>query len=165
MDGELDPVVALALTRLQVAHEVLACDPELADTEVFCREYGFDLANSANTIVVTSKSGDQQFAACVLLANCRLDVNKTVRKRLGVRRISFATAEQTQSITGMTLGGVTALGLPDSVPVWVDAAVMDAPYIILGGGNRNSKLKISPQVFLHTANTEIIPELAIAKTV
>ena len=144
-----------ALNASGVDHEVLVCDPELADTAVFCAHYGHALGNSANTIIVGSKTGEKQYVACVLLANTRLDVNKTVRKRMGVRRLSFASPEVTLALTGMTLGGVTPIALPDSLPLWVDERVMQAEYVILGGGNRASKLKVSPDVFLHTPNTRI----------
>ena len=102
------------LDELAIPYELMPCDPDLADTQVFIDHYGYAVEDSANTIVVKSKSGEEKFAACVVLANCRLDVNHVVRKKLGARKVSFAGAEETQRITGMTVGGVTAIGLPDS---------------------------------------------------
>ncbi|NKC14321.1 MAG: hypothetical protein GKR94_19710 [Gammaproteobacteria bacterium] len=140
--------------------EVLPCDPQLADTEVFCEHYGIPLEYSANTILVKSKSAERRFVACVLLADCQLDVNHTVRKKMGVRRISFASADETQERTGMSIGGVTPLPLPGNIALWVDSAVMDCPYIILGGGDRATKIKTAPQLFNRTANTQIVTGLA-----
>ena len=122
--------------------EVWDCDPELADTAVFCEHYGVKPENSANTILVRSKSGELKYAVCVLLATHRLNVNHTVRKKLEVRKVSFASAEETQQLTGMEIGGVTPLALPDDLPIWVDSNVMDQEFVILGGGNRSSKLKV-----------------------
>ncbi|MEM7406984.1 MAG: YbaK/EbsC family protein [Pseudomonadota bacterium] len=152
--------VVAALAPLGIDYEILPCDPDMADTEVFCRQYDIPLDCSANTILVVGKSGAKGYAACVLLADSRLDVNKVVRKKLGVRRISFASAEETVEMTGMIIGGVTPLPLPDDVPLWVDARVMEAPYIILGGGDRATKLKISPELFHKLPNTEIVEGLA-----
>ena len=163
MDADLNPNTLTALAQWSIPYEVLPCDPDLADTEAFCAHYGISLSHSANTIIITSKSGEKRYAACVLLADSRLDVNKTVRKKLGVRRISFANKEETRTLTGMTLGGVTAIGLPETLPIWVDIRVMELDYIILGGGNRTSKLKISPHVFQHTVNTEVVENLTILK--
>jgi prolyl-tRNA editing enzyme YbaK/EbsC (Cys-tRNA(Pro) deacylase) len=157
--------VQSALEATGVSFEVLSCDPTLADTAVFCEHYAIPAKNSANTIVVGSKKGDRQFVACVLLSNCRLDVNKTVRKKMGVRRLSFASPEETRELTGMELGGVTPLALPPELSLWVDQRVMQASYIILGGGNRSSKIKVSPDVFLHTPNTSIVDGLALEITV
>jgi len=143
-------------------YEILPCDPELADTAAFCEHYGMPLEKSVNTILVKAKTGGERFVACVLLATTRLDVNKTVRKRLGARRVSFASAEETRALTGMEVGGVTPVGLPDELPLWVDASVMDCDYVILGGGDRESKVKVSPRIFTMTPQTEIVEGLASA---
>ena len=57
-----------------------------------------------------------------LLANTRLDVNRVVRHRLGVRKASFASIDETRDLTGMLIGGVTVFGLPADLPVWIDHA-------------------------------------------
>ena len=140
--------------------EIMACDPDLADTAVFCQHYGIATENSANTILVRSKTGEAKFAVCVLLATHRLDVNHTVRKRLGARKVSFASAEETRELTGMEIGGVTPLALPEDLPVWIDADVMAREYIVLGGGNRSSKLKVNPEILRGVAKVEVIDGLA-----
>ena len=158
-----DPAAqALAsLDPLGLEYEILECDPNLADTAVFCEHYNIPLSVSANVIVAAGKSNPRQYAACVLLATTRLDVNKSVRKRMGVKKCSFASAEETRDLTGMEIGGVTAVGLPDSLPLWVDSRVMLPNYVILGGGSRSIKIKVSPQIFRLTPNTTIIENLAL----
>jgi prolyl-tRNA editing enzyme YbaK/EbsC (Cys-tRNA(Pro) deacylase) len=96
----------------------------------------------------------------VVLATHRLDVNHTVRKKLGARKVSFASAEETKEMTGMEIGGVTALALPADLPLWVDGDVMRREFVILGGGNRSSKLKVLPALLKATPNVEIIEGLA-----
>jgi len=95
-----------------------------------------------------------------VLATMRLDVNHIVRKRLGARKVSFASAEETQALTGMSLGGVTAFALPETLPLWIDARIMALDYVILGGGNRSSKIKLAPAVFNSIPNAEIVDGLA-----
>ena len=141
-------------------HEVIPCDPELADTAVFCQHYDYALGVSANTIIVKAKTGEQRFVACVVLATTRLDVNKAVRKRLAARRVSFASADETREVTGMELGGVTPLALPVDLPVWIDERVMSADYIILGGGNRSTKIKIAPKALLQIPDATVVENLA-----
>src|SRR4249920_2968416 len=98
------------LRDLGVPYELFACDPALADTAAFCEAYGFAPEDSANTIVVIGKSDPPVFAACVVLATTRLDVNRTVRDRFDRRKASFASADDTRSLTGMEIGGVTVFG-------------------------------------------------------
>ena len=160
MTDTLKELLEQNLNALQVPYELIPCNPELADTAIFVQHYEYSIEDCANTIVVKSKSGEPKFAACVVLANYRLDVNHTVRKKLEARRVSFAGAEETQNITGMTVGGVTAIGLPDSLPLWVDSAVMDREQIVLGGSSREWKIVTTPSIFNQTSNTEIVAGLA-----
>jgi prolyl-tRNA editing enzyme YbaK/EbsC (Cys-tRNA(Pro) deacylase) len=148
------------LDELGVAHEIVPCDPELADTAAFCEAYGYAPEDSANTIVVVGKSTPPVYAACVVLATTRLDVNGAVRRRLGARKASFASADETKNLTGMLIGGVTAFGLPPDLPVWVDAAVMARDRIVLGGGSRSCKLIVAPQTLAAIPGAEVVDQLA-----
>jgi len=140
-------------------YELFPCDPALADTAAFCAHYGFDPADSANTIIVVGKGAEPVYAACVVLATHRLDVNRAVKGRFG-RKSSFASGDETRALTGHELGGVTVFGLPEHLPVWVDAAVMDRERIVLGGGSRSWKV-IAPVSILRTLpGVEIVEGLA-----
>ena len=148
------------LASLGVPYEIVACDPELADTAAFCAHYGYAMEDSANTILVAGKSDPVRFVACVVLATTRLDVNGLVRRRLGVKKASFADREQTMGLTGMAIGGVTAIGLPADVPLWIDSRVVERPRIVLGGGDRSSKILAPPGLLLALPNAEVIEALA-----
>lgn len=162
-DTEIDPRIRAVLDGTGLPWEALPCDPALADTEVWCRHYGFPPERAANTIVIASKSGPGMVVACVLLATTRLDVNRTVRKRMGVRRLSFASPEETRTLTGMELGGVVPFALPPDLPVWVDSAVMEPEWVILGAGTRAAKLRVSPQVFARLPGVTVVEGLAIPR--
>jgi prolyl-tRNA editing enzyme YbaK/EbsC (Cys-tRNA(Pro) deacylase) len=141
-------------------HELFACDPALADTAAFCAAYGFAPEDSANTIVVVGKSQPPVHAACVVLATHRLDVNRTVKERLGTRKASFASPDETRALTGMEIGGVTAFGLPAGLPLWIDAAVMERERIVLGGGSRSWKVIAPPSILRAIPNAEVVTGLA-----
>jgi len=143
-----------------IPHELIDCDPELADTAAFCAHYGYPLEQSANTIVVASRKPEGHHASCLVLATHRLDVNKRVRGLLGVRKVSFAPAELTAEITGMMIGGVTPFALPSDLPLWIDSAVMDHPWVIIGGGSRSLKVRIAPVHLAALANATVVEGLA-----
>ena len=140
-------------------YELFPCDPALADTAAFCAAYGFSPADSANTIVVVGNGTPPLYAACVVLATHRLDVNRAVKGRFG-RKSSFASPDETRSITGHEIGGVTVFGLPADLPVWVDAAVMDRERIVLGGGSRSWKVIAPPSILRSLPGVEIVEGLA-----
>ncbi len=144
-----------------LSFEVVPCDADDADTAVFVDKYGYSIEDSANCILVKTKTGDEKFVACLVLATTRLDVNKRVRKKIPARKVSFASAEETRMHTGMELGGVTPIGLPDWLPLWIDSKVMQRNSIIIGGGNRHCKIIVPPVIFEQIANVEIVDKLAV----
>lgn len=152
-----------ALTSWGIDHEIIKIDPDFADTAQFCEKYGYPPERSANTILVASKKGPEQYCACVVLASTQLDVNKRVRKLMGVRRVSFASAEQTKDVTGMMIGGVTPFGLPQDVPIYVDEGIDGLDYVILGSGSRSSKVKMSGGEFSKIPGAQFISELAVPR--
>ena len=152
--------VRAVLAGLATPWEIMACDPALADTAAFCAHYGVAPEDSANTIVVVGKGDPLRYAACVVLATTRLDVNRVVRARFGTKKASFADADATAALTGMTMGGVTPIGLPAGLPLWIDAAVMARTRIVLGGGSRDAKVRAAPALLLELPGAEVVEGLA-----
>jgi prolyl-tRNA editing enzyme YbaK/EbsC (Cys-tRNA(Pro) deacylase) len=135
----LAPPVRSAIASADV--KVAPIDAALADTAAFCAEYDVPLSASANCVVVLGRrAGQETYAAVMVLATDRADVNGVVRRHLGVRKISFAGTEDAVSRTGMEYGGITPLGLPADWPVLVDSAVAAAGPVVIGSGIRGSKL-------------------------
>ncbi|MGE5828412.1 MAG: YbaK/EbsC family protein [Micromonosporaceae bacterium] len=134
--------VAAALPESASADVFVApIDPELADTAAFCAAYDVGLDVSANCVVVAGKrEGDVRYAACMVLATTRADVNGVVRRHLDVRKASFLPMAEAVALTGMEYGGITPIGLPAAWPVLVDAAVAAAPWVVIGSGVRHSKI-------------------------
>ena len=150
-----------ALDPLGVPYELFPCDPALADTAAFCAAYGFDPADSANTIVVVGKSEPRQYAACIVLATHRLDVNRAVRAKFGRGKASFAGPDETREMTGMEIGGVTPFGLPPTLPIWVDGAVMAR------SGSSSAAAAVPgrswpPRILLRLPQAEVVDGLASA---
>ncbi len=162
MSTPIEPERAVidSLAQLGVEYELIEIDPEYADTAAFCEMYGYPLEKSANAIVIASKRGPKQYSACLALATTRVDVNKTVRNLMGVKRVSFASAEDMAELTGMRVGGVPPFALPADIPLYVDARVMDCEWIIVGSGGRGSKLKLSPEALRKLPNFQVIDGLA-----
>jgi prolyl-tRNA editing enzyme YbaK/EbsC (Cys-tRNA(Pro) deacylase) len=153
--------VRQVLDGLHMAYEVIPIDAAFADTAAFCEHYGFPADHSVNTIIVSSKKEPKQYCACLVLATTRLDVNRTVRKLMGASRVSFASADDTIALTGMMIGGVTVFALPMDLPIYVDDQIMTLDYIIVGGGSRSSKIKVSPEALRRLPKVSIIPGLSL----
>jgi prolyl-tRNA editing enzyme YbaK/EbsC (Cys-tRNA(Pro) deacylase) len=103
------PKIRQFLESTELKFKVMDCNPELADTKKFCKEYGIKLEDSANAILVKTKTGELKYALCVLLATTRLDINNLIKKKLNARKVSFANSEETAKITEMSIGGLLQL--------------------------------------------------------
>lgn len=155
----LAAVVAAALPATPVW--VAAIDPALADTAAFCQAYDVPLQASANCVVVTGKrDGEQRWAAAVVLATTRADVNGVVRRRLDVRKVSFAAMAEAVTVTGMEYGGITPIGLPTGWPILIDGAVARAGLVVIGSGIRASKILIDGADLGRLPGAEVIDGLA-----
>lgn len=156
----MDAVIDSLATTGQ-PYEIVECDPELADTAAFCEAYGYAPEDSANAILVVGKSEDRPMACCLVLADTRLDVNGVVRKRLGTRKASFASADETiERSGGMQIGGVTPFGLPADLPIWIDERVMARERVIVGGGGRDRKILCPPATIVALPSAEVVTDLA-----
>lgn len=151
-------LVAAPVAQAEVPGLLVAeIDASLADTAAFCDAYEVSLAASANCVVVQARRGETTtYAAVMVLGTDRADVNKTVRKHLGARKITFADQEHTEQATGMTSGGITPVGLPDGWPILVDERVAAEPELVIGGGVRGSKLLISGQQLAALPGAEVL---------
>lgn len=139
---------------------VAEIDPDLADTAAFCDAYGSPLSGSANCVVVAGRRGETtSYAACLVLATTRADVNGLVRKRLNARKASFAPMDDAVALSAMEYGGITPVGLPDGWPLLVDAAVATADAIVIGSGIRGSKLALPGALAARLPGAEVVDSL------
>lgn len=138
---ELLAPATLAALPAGVEVQAAPIDPALSDTAAFCAQYGVPEAASANCVIVSGKrGGEERFAAVVVLATTRADINGVVRRHVDVRKISFAPMDTATGLTGMEYGGITPIGLPTAWPILLDRAVVDAGPVVIGSGIRASKI-------------------------
>jgi prolyl-tRNA editing enzyme YbaK/EbsC (Cys-tRNA(Pro) deacylase) len=122
---------------------VAEIDPGLADTAAFCERYAVRMDRSANCVVLAARrEGRSWFAACLVLATTRADVNGLAKRQLGASKISFAAMDAATAASAMEYGGITPIGLPSGWPILIDDAVVAAERIVIGSGVRRSKISL-----------------------
>ena len=85
-----------------------------------------------------------------------------MRKRLGVKKASFADPDQTRDLTGMLIGGVTALrAARRPARSGSTARVVERPRIVLGGGSRSCKVVGPPALLTAQPMVEVVDDLAV----
>lgn len=161
--AEIERRVLESLRALGSQYEVVQIDPAFADTAEFCAKYGYAVERAANTIIVASKKEPKSYSACVVQATRRLDVNHRVAGLMGVKRLSFASADETVALTGMMIGGVTVFALPDGLPLYVDDHLLGLDWVIVGSGSRTSKLKVAPDVLGRVPGAQLVEGLTVQR--
>lgn len=159
----LGPPVAAALAGWEHAESVgvVEIDPEVSDTAAMMERYQLPMTVSANCVVVAGRrEGVERAAACVVRADTRADVNRTVKKLLDVRKASFMPTDQAVGESGMEFGAITPLGLPPQWRLLVDERVVAMDVAVLGAGLRSSKLVVPGALVGRMPGAEVVPGLA-----
>jgi prolyl-tRNA editing enzyme YbaK/EbsC (Cys-tRNA(Pro) deacylase) len=146
-------IVKLGLQGVLVA----AIDPELSDTADFCEQYQIGPEYAVNCVILEAKRGDNtQLVACMIPATKRADVNGTIRRALGARKISFVPMETAINLTGMEYGAINPIGLPSDWPILIDSEAAGKAQAIIGSGIRDSKLLVSGALLAKLPNTTVL---------
>jgi len=136
--------------------EIFECLDEFSDTQNFCDHYGFNIEDSCNAILIKAKKPNEFYAMfCVLGAN-RLDVNHKAKEAMGAKKVSFASKEEAELVTEQIYGGISPLGLPENIKVFVDKNVMEREKLFIGAGNRVSKFFLSPEILIKLSNADVL---------
>lgn len=156
------PVLAALRAHPQpAAVEVSEIDPDLADTAALVSAADVTADQCANCVVVAGRRGQTtSYAACLVLATGRADVNGLVRRRVDSRKASFAPLADVEAATAMAFGGITPIGLPAGWPVLVDTAVAEHPQVVIGSGVRHSKLRLPGALLAALPGAEVTPGLS-----
>ena len=135
--------------------EIFECKDEFSDTQSFCDHYGYKIEDSCNAILIKSKKPEQFYALFCVLGVDRLDVNHKGKAVLNSKKLSFASREEAEEVTGQIYGGISPLGLPKDIKIYIDKNVMKRDKVFIGGGNRVSKFFLSPETLVNLTNASI----------
>ena len=152
---EIHNTVAKVFEDNKEVLEIFECKDEFSDTQNFCDHYGFDIEDSCNAILLKSKKPEEFFALFCVLGSNRLDVNHKAKSLLNAKKISFASKEEAESITNQIYGGISPLGLPSEINVFIDKNVMEREKVFIGGGNRVSKFFLKPEILKSLTNATV----------
>tara|TARA_Y100001970_G_scaffold266822_1_gene356012 strand:+ start:1358 stop:1840 length:483 start_codon:yes stop_codon:yes gene_type:complete len=124
--------------------EVFECKDEFSDTQSFCDHYGHKIEDSCNAILIKSKKPNEFYSLFCVLGSTRLDVNHKAKTVMDSKKVSFASKEEAEEVTNQIYGGISPLGLPQEISIFIDENVLSRKKIFIGAGNRVSKFFLTP---------------------
>ena len=153
---EIHNTVTKVFEENKEALEIFECKDEFSDTQNFCDYYGFDIEDSCNAILIKAKKPEEFYAMFCVLGSTRLDVNQKAKTAMGAKRVSFASREEAEEVTNQTYGGISPLGLPNNIKIFIDKNVMNREKLFIGAGNRVSKFFLSPESLVDLTDAEVL---------
>jgi Cys-tRNA(Pro) deacylase len=86
--------------------------------------------------------------AMVLIAGPRQVSWRGLRKHFKLSRLTIASPEEVEKITGYQIGAVSPFGLPNPIPILVDESVLSQPALSLGSGVHGTAILLTQDNFL-----------------
>ena len=139
LDGE-------GITYRRISHEPTRTSEDSA------RARGETLETGGKALLL--KAGED-FSVFVLSAALKLD-SQAVKKRLGVKSLRFATADELMDLTGLVPGSVPPFGEPVlPFPLFVDESIEANDRIAFNAGSLTDSVVLSTVDYLRVAGGEI----------
>ena len=153
---EIHNTVAKVFEDNKEVLEIFECKDEFSDTKNFCDHYGFDIEDSCNAILIKAKKPEEFYAMFCVLGSTRLDVNQKAKIAMDAKRVSFASREEAEQVTKQIYGGISPIGLPDNIKIFIDKNVINREKLFIGAGNRVSKFFLSPDLLVELTKAEVL---------
>ena len=117
------------------------------DAEVVAALLGVAPAQVYKTLVLESAAGGKPLLA-LIAADRALDL-KGLATLAGQRKLRLTARSRAEQLTGMQIGGISALALVHrNWPVWLDAAAREQEQLHLSGGERGLQLCLSTEALV-----------------
>jgi Cys-tRNA(Pro)/Cys-tRNA(Cys) deacylase len=129
------------LEQHKIPYEALEYPDTLKDAEEVAEALGLPYFMVYKTLVVEPEGANKP--ALVMLASERqLDLKKTAAA-LGVKKARLAAHKDAEAMTGLKVGGISALALRDrNWPVYLDSIAAELEHICISAGQRGVQLRV-----------------------
>lgn len=133
------------LTGKKIAFETFAYPAELKDAAEVATAVGFPPPQVFKTLVVQPPDGDPRAKPMLVMvpAPQQLDLKK-LAKSIGVKKLKMATQREAEAMTGLQVGGISALALLNKgFAVYIDQSARDLGDVVISAGERGLQIKLA----------------------
>ena len=109
------------------------------------RQLGIDEHRVVKTLVMEDEHAKPLI---VLMHGDRSVSTKNLARQIGTKRVAPCTPETAQRHSGYLVGGTSPFGLKKSMPIYVEATVLELDSIFLNGGRRGYLLSLAPRLLV-----------------
>jgi Cys-tRNA(Pro) deacylase len=116
---------------------------EHGGTQVSAQALGWPEHAVVKTLVMQNERGEPLI---VLMHGDKQVSTKNLARAIGAKSVEPCKPEVAQRHSGYQVGGTSPFGLRKSMPVYVEASVLDLPTLLINGGRRGYLLGMAPVV-------------------
>ncbi len=143
------------LDQRHIPYEVIEFDDNIHSAEGVADIIGVEMGQVYKTLVVLP-DGKPKPLLVMLSADCSLDL-KALAKAAGYKRVEMASHYDAEKLTGLKVGGISALALTaKNWQIYTDAAVLAHDHIYMSAGQRGINLKVPTQALIAALNITVV---------
>jgi Cys-tRNA(Pro)/Cys-tRNA(Cys) deacylase len=150
--GQPDTPATRAARDLGLDHEVVVIE-RANSVEQAAQRIGVATDHLLKTLVVRRAEDDHLL---VLVPGSRQIDWPSLRRHLGVSRISLPDADAARDATGYERGTITPLGAHGGWPVLADASIAGAGRVAIGAGAHGVSLLVDADALLRALDAEVV---------
>lgn len=152
----------LAMKRLDargVAYETRSYPPALRDAVEVASAVGLAPSDVYKTLVVQRPAGRPLLV--MLAADRHLDL-KRLAGALGEKKLQLAAHRDAERLTGLQVGGISALAVRDGAfEVCIDAAAADRTHVCVSAGQRGLQLRLPVAALIAATGATVVAAAAV----
>ena len=118
---------------------------EHGGTSVSARELGVPEHDVIKTLVMQDEAAKPLIV--LMHGDCKVST-KNLARSIGCKSVEPCKPEVAQRHSGYMIGGTSPFGTKKTMPVYVEASILELPRIYINGGRRGFLVSLAPQVLL-----------------
>lgn len=148
-------IITELLKSKGISYRILMHTEPVYTVEGAAVQRGVILAEMVKSILLRDRR--RRYVMACVRGNDRLDP-KAVRANLpeGWYRLSFATGEEIQEVTGFQQGAVAPLCLPEGIPVLLDQAIEQNSKVNISSGDPLAGIELATQDLIKLSGARIV---------
>jgi len=142
------------LESQRVTYRTHEFSPEIRSAADLATALGVPAAQVFKTLVVLRERGRPLL---VMIPGDRSLNLKALAKAVGEKKLSMAAHREAEALTGLEVGGISALALMHKgFQVYADKGMLDFPEVYVSAGTRGTNLGLSPQDLIRVTRARVV---------
>lgn len=143
------------LEARSIPYETHLYDPSIRDAEAVAQAVGLPAAEVFKTLVV-ERPAKKKPVLVMLPCDCTLNM-KRLAKALSEKKVALAPHAAAEGLTGLQVGGISALALArKNWDVYLDARCAAGAHIVISAGQRGTQLRLDTSALIELLGCRIV---------